>query len=90
MLSADNKVVTLHNGPLSTGTIVNYTRHGNLRVDLTMTIAPATNIEGARKSAIAAMQTHPKVLKSPVPEVSVLKVGGWNGDTCRQTLYNAT
>ncbi len=74
MLSADNKVIILPNGPLSTGTIVNYTTHGNLRVDLMMAIAPTTNIEAARKSAITAMQTHPKVLKSPLPEVSVLKV----------------
>ena len=74
MLTADNKVVILPNGPLSTGTIVNYTTHGNLRVDLTMAIAPAASIEAARTSAIAAMQTHPKVLKIPLPEVSVLKV----------------
>lgn len=75
ILTADNKTVILPNGPLSTGTIVNYTTHGSLRVDLTMAIAPDMEIEKARQVAIAAMRQHPKVLESPTPEVSVLKVG---------------
>lgn len=40
-----------------------------------MAIAPDMNIENARKVAIDAMLTHPKVLKDPKPEVSVLKIG---------------
>jgi small conductance mechanosensitive channel len=75
VLSADNKTVILPNGPLSTGTIVNYTTHGSLRVDLTMAIAPNMEIEKARQVAIEAMKQHPKVLTTPTPEVSVLKVG---------------
>ncbi len=74
VLSADNKTVILPNGPLSTGTIVNYTTHGSLRVDLTMAIAPNMEIEKARQVAIEAMKQHPKVLNAPTPEVSVLKV----------------
>ncbi len=75
VLTADNKTVILPNGPLSTGTIVNYTTHGSLRVDLTMAIAPNMEIEKARQVAIEAMKQHPKVLNAPTPEVSVLKVG---------------
>lgn len=75
VLTADNKTVFVPNGPLSTGIITNYTTHGNLRVDLTMAIAPSQDIEVAKKTAIAAMASHPKVLSAPAPEVSVLKVG---------------
>ncbi len=75
ILTADNKTVILPNGALSTGTIINYTAHGNLRVDLTMAIAPDMDIAKAREVAIAAMKQHPKVLDTPAPEVSVLKVG---------------
>ncbi|MFT4094494.1 MAG: mechanosensitive ion channel [Niabella sp.] len=74
ILTADNKTVILPNGPLSTGNIVNYTTHGNLRVDLTMAIAPNMDIEKARQVAINAMKQHPKVLAEPTPEVSVLQV----------------
>ena len=33
------------------------------------------SVDKAREVAIAAMLSHPDVLRSPVPEVSVLKVG---------------
>ncbi len=75
VLTPEHKTVFIPNGPLSTGVITNYTSHGNLRVDLTMAISPNTNIDSARSVAIAAMLSHPKVLKTPIPEVNVLKVG---------------
>ncbi|HVM87382.1 MAG TPA: mechanosensitive ion channel domain-containing protein [Puia sp.] len=40
LLAPDNKTVILPNGPLSTGVITNFNKHGNLRVDLTMAVAP--------------------------------------------------
>ncbi len=75
ILTADNKTVYVPNGPLSTGIITNYTTFGNLRVDLTMAISPDQDIDLAKKTAITAMLSHPKVLKSPAPEVAMLKVG---------------
>lgn len=74
LLTPDNKTVILPNGPLSTGVITNFNTHGNLRVDLTMAIAPDVSIAKARSVAVAAMLQHTKVLKTPAPEVSVLKV----------------
>jgi len=75
LLTPENKTVVLANGAVSTGTIVNYNTHGNLRVDLQMAIDPNMDINKARAVATEAMLSHPKVLKSPAPEVSVLKVG---------------
>ncbi len=75
VLTPDNKTTIIPNGPLSTGVITNYTTHGNLRVDLTMAIALDQDIDKARAVAIEAMLSHPKILKTPVPEVSVLKIG---------------
>ena len=74
VLTPDHKTVILPNGSLSTGIITNYTTAGYLRVDLELAIAPNINIEKARTVAISAMQSHEKVLKDPMPEVSVLKV----------------
>lgn len=75
LLSPDNKTVILANGALSTGTIVNYTTHGNLRVDLAFQVEPGANIDKVRTVAMEAMKSHPKVLRNPAPEVHVLKVG---------------
>jgi small conductance mechanosensitive channel len=74
LLTPENKTVILANGALSTGTIVNYTTHGNLRVDLIMAVDPSVSIEKARAVATDAMLSHPKVLRTPAPEVNVLKV----------------
>lgn len=74
ILTPENKTAIIANGALSTGTIVNYTTHGNLRVDITTQIEPSTNIEHARKIAIDAVHSIPEVLKDPAPEVNVLSV----------------
>lgn len=74
ILTPENKTVILPNGALSTGVITNFNTHGNLRVDLTMAIAPDASIDAARDVATNAMLQHPAVLKAPAPEVSVLKV----------------
>ncbi len=76
LLSPENKTIILPNGALSTGVIVNFNTHGNLRVDLRMAIALTTDIDEARRVAIEAMLVHPKVLATPAPEVHVLEVGG--------------
>jgi len=75
LLTPDNKTVILPNGPLSTGVITNFNTHGNLRVDLSIAVALDVSIAKARSVAEEAMLQHPKVLISPKPEVSVLKVG---------------
>ena len=74
ILTGDNKTIIIPNGPLSTGVITNYNTHGNLRVDLNIAIALDQDIDIARKVATEAMLSHPKVLKTPAPEVSVLKI----------------
>lgn len=75
LLTPDNKTVILANAGVSNGTIVNYSRHGNLRVDITMALAPESNIEAARKIAMETMAANPNVLKDPAPSFNVLKVG---------------
>lgn len=69
ILTPENKTVFIPNGPLSTNTIVNYTTHGNLRVDITMAIALDANVEKAKKVALDTINKHPKVLKTPEASV---------------------
>jgi len=75
LLSPDHKTIILANGPLSTSTIVNYTTHGSLRVDLAMAIAGDEDIEKAKKIALDTIAAQTAVLQSPAPSVNVLKVG---------------
>ena len=75
LLSPENKTVIVPNGILSNGTIVNYSRHGNIRVDIVVGVDPGTDISKARSVVMEAMQSNSKVLKEPAPSVNVLKMG---------------
>src|SRR6516225_9976989 len=75
LLTPENKTVILANGAVSNSTIVNYSRHGNLRVDITVGIAPDTDIQKAKNVALQVLKANDKVLTDPAPSVNVIKVG---------------
>lgn len=75
LLTPENKTVILANGAVSNNTIINYSRHGNLRVDISMAVAPDTDLDKARKVALEAIASNPAALKEPAPSVNVLHVG---------------
>ncbi|MCO4292250.1 mechanosensitive ion channel [Solitalea sp. MAHUQ-68] len=75
LLTPENKTVILANGGVSNSTIVNYSRHGNLRVDITMAVAPDNDIEKVRSIALQTIEANKFVLKEPAPSVNVIKVG---------------
>jgi len=74
LLTPENKTVILANGAVSNNTIINYSKHGTLRVDIKMAVAPGNAIEKVREVAMKSMQANDKVLKSPAPSINVFKV----------------
>jgi small conductance mechanosensitive channel len=74
LLTPENKTVILPNGAVSNGTIVNFSRHGDLRVDIALAVDPGTDIAKARQVILAVCGSNEKVLKTPAPSVSVLKM----------------
>jgi len=75
LLTGENKTVILSNGAVSNNTIINYSRHGTLRVDLTLAISPSNDIQKVKKIVEDTMLTHPKVLRDPKPTVNILRMG---------------
>ncbi|HET9279776.1 MAG TPA: mechanosensitive ion channel domain-containing protein [Flavitalea sp.] len=75
LLTPENKTVILSNGAVSNNTIINYSRHGTLRVDLTIAVSPSNDIQKVKKVVEDVMVSHPKVLKDPKPSVNILRVG---------------
>jgi small conductance mechanosensitive channel len=75
LLTPENKTVILANGAVSNNTIINYSKHGNLRVDITMSVAPDTNIKKAKDIVMEVLKNNDKVLVDPAPSVNVIKVG---------------
>ena len=75
LLTSENKTIILANGGVSNSTIVNYSRHGNLRVDITMAVAPDSNVEKVRTVTLQAIASNKFALKEPAPSVNVNNVG---------------
>jgi small conductance mechanosensitive channel len=76
LLTGNNKTVILPNGAVSNGTIINQSRHGNLRVEILVTIASDSDMAKARQVILEVVNANPKVLKTPAASVDVAKITG--------------
>lgn len=74
VLTADHKTVILPNGALSNGTIVNYTRHGNIRADIPVAVSAENDINAIKAVINSVLESNTKILKMPAPIISVGKV----------------
>lgn len=75
LLTGDLKTIILANGAVSNGTIINYSKHGSLRVDITIAVSPENDIQKVKKVVEDVMTAHNKVLKEPQPTVNIQKMG---------------
>jgi small conductance mechanosensitive channel len=71
MLTGNNQTVFVPNGALSNGTIINYSMQGERRADLTFAVSYDSDIKKAKDVLVQVLNTNPKVLKKPAPEVFV-------------------
>ena len=74
LLTPENKTAIIPNGPMANGNIINHTREGNVRVDLTFGLDSTAPIAAARETLMTVMRQHPKVLKEPAPSVNISKL----------------
>jgi small conductance mechanosensitive channel len=79
IVTGENKTVIYPNGALSNGTIVNHSRQGSLRVDISLDLPNTIDFLKFRTLALRTMAEDPRVLTEPVPVVSILKItpGGY-------------
>jgi small conductance mechanosensitive channel len=71
----DNRTVILPNGPLSTGTMVNYTDEEIRRVDMTFGIAYGDSTDEARVAIQKAVDSIDLILKDPATDILVSELG---------------
>ncbi len=77
ILTPDNKTTIIANAMVSNGIITNYSRHGNVRVDLILNVAADNDMNKVRQVAMEVMNNDEKILKAPAPGVFVSKLGGY-------------
>lgn len=73
LLTGEHKTVILPNGALSNGTIVNSSRHGNIRLDIQLSVDVGNDLEKVKTIITSVLSQNEKVLKQPEPAVLIGK-----------------
>lgn len=73
LLTGDHKTVILPNGPLSNGTIVNTTRYGSLRIDISLKVGSQNDIDKVEKIIYEVLNTNSMILTTPAPKIYIGK-----------------
>ena len=71
LVQADNKVVYVPNGSMSTAVVVNYSRLDTRRVEWIIGIDYGENIDKARAAILEALGQEPLILADPAPTVAL-------------------
>ncbi len=74
LLTMDNRTVFIPNGPIINGTIVNHSNEPHRRVDINLSIGYGSSIDVARKTLLNVLETDPRVLSDPEPNVVVVEL----------------
>jgi small conductance mechanosensitive channel len=71
----DNKVVFIPNGPLSTGTIVNFSTEDNRRIDMNISVSYKDDVDKTKTILKALIAGESRIHKEPAPLIAVSELG---------------
>lgn len=71
LMTPDNKVLFIPNGPLSSGNVVNYSQNGTRRVDFTISVEYGTDVEKVKQVTLELLQSDSRILQEPAPFIAV-------------------
>lgn len=71
----DKKTIIIPNGPLSSGTVINYSKEPTRRVEWTFGISYNDSIDAAREIILEILEADSRVLAEPAPMVVVASLG---------------
>lgn len=74
MVTPQNKLAIVPNGPIANGNIINYTTEGKMRVDIVVGVAYEEDIKKSKEVLLGVLTSNPKVLQDPAPSVNVLEL----------------
>lgn len=74
LVTPENKLAIIPNGPIANGNIINYTAEGKMRVDTVIGVAYEEDIKKAKEVLLEVLTSNPKVLSDPAPSVNVLEL----------------
>ena len=72
LTTADNKVIYIPNGALSSGTVINYSREETRRVDWTVGVEYGENMEKVEEVVQKILAADSRILKEPAPFIALV------------------
>lgn len=75
LVTLDNKVIYLPNGPLSSGTVVNYSQEATRRVDWTVSVEYGEDYERVERVLRELVAADERILTDPEPAFALLSLG---------------
>ena len=75
LVTPENKVIYLPNGPLSSGTVVNYSQEGTRRVDWTVSVEYGEDYERVERVLRELVAADERILTDPEPAFALLSLG---------------
>ncbi|MFR9166545.1 MAG: mechanosensitive ion channel family protein [Dysgonomonas sp.] len=89
LTTGDARTVYIPNGPLSTGSIVNFSDQENRRIDISFNINYGNNADDLKKFITDIISSNNRILKEPAPFVGITTVNNGNFDiTIRVWVLN--
>lgn len=80
LLTADGRTIYIPNGPLSTGSITNYSTQKNRRVDIVLNINYGNDADELKTALTEVVNKNEKILKAPTPFVGITNINNGNFD----------
>ena len=74
LVTPENKLAIIPNGPMANGNIVNYTAEGKIRVDTVIGVGYGEDIKKTKEVLLDVIASNPQVLTDPAPSVNVLEL----------------
>lgn len=87
--TVDNKVIYLPNGALSSGSITNYSREAQRRVDFTISVEYGQDVEVAKKALQEIFAKDSRILTDPAPFVALSSLSDSSVDLTARVWVNA-
>jgi small conductance mechanosensitive channel len=74
LTTSDNKTIYIPNGPLSTGSILNFSTQPQRRIDITIGVDYGTSLQEVKDILKEIIGSNSTILKSPEPFIGLLKL----------------
>ncbi len=85
----DNKTIIIPNGPLSTGSVINYSTESTRRIDFTFSIGYGDDIDKARNVLQSLIDKEERILKEPEPQIVVSELADSSVNFAVKTWVNS-